>query len=188
DDARRRLLRLLEQVADARGADADEHLDEVRARDGEERHARLTGNRTREQRLTGARRPVEKHTLRDPRAERLELLRVLEELLDLLQLLDGLVDAGHVLEADLRRVGRHSLRARLAEAHHLRAAALHLVHQEDPEADHDQWEKGAAEETIHEVSVVRVPDPLFRRDGIPFPPGIGLYPLRHEGFTRRVMS
>src|SRR5438270_5861170 len=135
DDARRRLLRLLEQVADARGADADEHLDEVRAGDGEERHTRLARDGTREQRLTGARRPVKEHTFWDARAERLELLRVLEELLDLLQLLDGLVDAGDVLEADLRRVRRHPLRARLAEAHHLRAAALHLVHQEDPEAE-----------------------------------------------------
>ena len=89
----------------------------------------------REQRLTGTRRPVEQHTLRDARAERLELLRVLEELLDLLQLLDRLLDAGDVLEADLRRVGRHPLRARLPEGHHLRAAALHLVHQEDPEAE-----------------------------------------------------
>src|SRR5437867_3319421 len=69
------------------------------------------------------------------RAERLELLRVLEELLDLLELLDRLVHAGHVLEADLRRVGRHPLGAALTEAHHLRAAALHLVHQEDPEAE-----------------------------------------------------
>jgi hypothetical protein len=41
DDARRRLLRLLEEVAHARGADADEHLDEVGAGDREERHARL---------------------------------------------------------------------------------------------------------------------------------------------------
>ena len=112
-DARRRLLRLLEQVAHARGADADEHLDEVRARDREERHARLARDRAREERLTGARRPVEQDALRDPRAERLELLRVLEELLDLLQLLDRLVHSGHVLEADLRRVRRHPLRARL---------------------------------------------------------------------------
>ena len=37
DDAGRVLLALLEQVADARGADAHEHLDEVRARDREER-------------------------------------------------------------------------------------------------------------------------------------------------------
>jgi hypothetical protein len=137
DDARRRLLRLLEQVAHARGADADEHLDEVGAGDREERHARLARDRAREERLTGAGRPVEQHALRDPRAERLELLRVLEELLDLLELLHRLVHSGHVLEADLRRVRRHPLRARLAEAHHLRAAALHLVHQEDPEAEQE---------------------------------------------------
>ena len=36
-DAGRVLLALLEQVADARGADADEHLDEVGAADREER-------------------------------------------------------------------------------------------------------------------------------------------------------
>jgi hypothetical protein len=86
-----RLLRLLEQVAHARGADADEHLDEVGARDREERHAGLARDGAREQRLAGAGRPVEQHALRDARAERLELLRVLEELLDLVQLLDRLV-------------------------------------------------------------------------------------------------
>ena len=99
DDAGARLLRLLEEVAHARGADADEHLDEVGAGDGEERHARLAGDRAREQRLAGAGRPVEQHALGDARAERLELLRVLEELLDLVQLLDRLVRAGDVLEA-----------------------------------------------------------------------------------------
>src|SRR2546429_6985269 len=45
------LLALLEQVAHARGADAHEHLDEVRARDGEERDVRLAGDRLGEQRL-----------------------------------------------------------------------------------------------------------------------------------------
>ena len=146
DDARARLLRLLEQVAHARGADADEHLDEVGAGDREERHARLAGGRAREQRLTGAGRPVEQHALRDARAERLELLRVLEELLDLLELLDRLVRAGDVLVRHLRRVGRHPLGAALAEAHHLRAAALHLVHEEDPEADQEHEREEAREE------------------------------------------
>ena len=55
DDAGRVLLALLEQVADARGADADEHLDEVRAADREERHVGLAGDGAREQRLAGAR-------------------------------------------------------------------------------------------------------------------------------------
>jgi hypothetical protein len=41
-------------------------------------------------------------------------------------------------EGDLGRVDRQALGARLAERHHLRAAALDLVHQEDPEADEDQ--------------------------------------------------
>ncbi len=144
DDARRRLLRLLEQVAHTAGADADEHLDEVRAGDGEERHARLAGDRAREQRLARAGRPVEQHALGDARAERLELLRVLEELLDLLELLDGLVTAGDVLERHLRRVGRHPLGAALPEAHHLRAAALHLVHDEEPEEDQQrEWQERA---------------------------------------------
>jgi hypothetical protein len=102
DDAGGRLLRLLEEIADARRADAHEHLDEVGAGDGEEGNARLTRDGACEQRLARSRRPVQQHTLRDARAERLELLRVLEELLDLVELLDGLVSPGDVLERDLR--------------------------------------------------------------------------------------
>src|SRR2546427_8320673 len=100
-DARSRLLPLLERVAHTRGADADEHLDEVGAGDREERHARLARDGTSEERLTGTGRPVQQHTLGDACAERLELLRILEELLDLLELLHGLLNAGDVLEADL---------------------------------------------------------------------------------------
>src|SRR5262249_47081360 len=48
DDARRVLLALLEQVANAAGADTDEHLDEVGTGDGEERNARFTGAGARE--------------------------------------------------------------------------------------------------------------------------------------------
>ena len=55
DDAGRVLLALLEQVADARGADADEHLDEVGAADREERHVGFARDRAREQRLAGSR-------------------------------------------------------------------------------------------------------------------------------------
>ena len=54
-DAGRVFLRLLEHVAHARRAHADEHLDEVGARDREERHLGLAGDRLREQRLAGAR-------------------------------------------------------------------------------------------------------------------------------------
>src|SRR5439155_24917396 len=84
DDAGRVLLGLLEQVADAARADADEHLDEIRAGDREERHARLAGDGPGQEGLAGARRAEEEDALGDARAQRLELLGVLEELLDLL--------------------------------------------------------------------------------------------------------
>ena len=65
DDAGRVLLALQEEIAHARGADADEHLDEVGARDREEGHAGLAGHRAREQRLAGARRTDQQHALRE---------------------------------------------------------------------------------------------------------------------------
>src|SRR3954463_3354233 len=154
DDAGRVLLGLLEEVAHTRGADADEHLDEVRAGDREEGHTRLTGDRAGQQRLAGARRAVEQDALGDPRAERLELLGVLQELLDLVELLDRLVDAGHVAERDLRRVDRQPLGARLAERHDLRATALDLVHQEDPEPDEDQERQDVGQQVQPAVALL----------------------------------
>src|SRR3546814_10832848 len=62
DDAGGVLLALLEHVAHPAGADADEHLDEIRAGDGEERHVRLAGDGPRQQRLAGARGRSEEHT------------------------------------------------------------------------------------------------------------------------------
>ena len=59
DDARGVLLGLLEHVAHAARADADEHFDEVGARNGEEGHVGFAGHRARGQRLAGAGRPDE---------------------------------------------------------------------------------------------------------------------------------
>ncbi len=144
DDAGAVLLRLLEEVTHTGGADADEHLDEVRAGDREERHACLAGHGAREQRLARSWRAVQQHALRYAGAERLEFLGVLEELLDLVQLLDGLVDPGDVPEGDLGRVDGHTFGARLAEGHDLRPAALHLVDDEQPEQqeDHERQDVG----------------------------------------------
>ena len=163
DDAGRVLFGLLEEVADAAGADADEHLDEVRAGDREEGHAGLAGDGAGEQGLTGAGRAVEQDALGDPGAERLELLRVLEEFLDLLELLHRLVDAGDVAEGDFRRVDGHPLRFRFAEVHHPRAAALHLVHQEDPEAEEEDEGQDEGEQREQAVAAGAVDDRLRRR-------------------------
>ncbi len=56
DDAGAVALGLIEEVADAAGADADEHLHELRAGDAEEGHAGLAGHGARQQGLAGARR------------------------------------------------------------------------------------------------------------------------------------
>ena len=126
-------LGLLEQVADAGGADADEHFHEVGTGDGEERHAGLAGDGAGQQGLAGAGRAVEQHALGDLGADGLEFGRLGEELLDFLQFLDGLVRAGDVGEGHLRHVLGDQLGLGLAELHDLGAAALHAGEQE-PEA------------------------------------------------------
>ena len=136
DDARAVALGLVEQVAHAAGADADEHLDELGAGDAEEGHAGLAGDGAREQRLAGAWRADEQHAARDARAELVELLRVLQELDDFLELCLGLVDAGHVVERDDGLVAQEHARAALAEAERLVVGALRLAeHEEQQRAD-----------------------------------------------------
>jgi hypothetical protein len=100
-DAGRVLLALLEEIPHARGADADEHLDEVGPADREEGDVRFARDRARQQRLAGSRRAHQEHALRDAPAELLELLRFLEELDDFLELVLRFVDPRHVLEGDL---------------------------------------------------------------------------------------
>ena len=125
DDAGAVLLGLLEQVAHPGGADADEHLDEIRTGDGEERHAGLTGDGTGQQRLTRAGGAVEQHALGDLGAQCLVARRVLQEVLDLVELFDRLVNAGHVGERGRRHVLAQELRLGFAEAEAHSAAGLH---------------------------------------------------------------
>jgi hypothetical protein len=92
------LLALLEEVADARGADADEHLDEIGAADREERDVRLTGDRASEQGLARSGRAHQEHAFGNAAAKLLKLLRLAQEIDNLLQFLFCFVDAGDVLE------------------------------------------------------------------------------------------
>src|SRR5436190_2016312 len=100
DDRGRLRRRLLEEVAHARGSDADEHLDELGTREREERNAGLARDGARQERLACSGRTDEQHSLRDASTQAPELRGRLEELDDLLQLVDRLVDAGDVLEGD----------------------------------------------------------------------------------------
>ena len=140
NDARAVALGLVEEVAHAAGADAHEHLDELRARNREERHARLAGDRPGHQGLAGAGRPDEQHAAGDASSQRVELLGVLEEFDDFLELGLGLVDARHVGERHDGLVAEEHAGATLAEAQGLVIRALGLAHHEDDEAD-DQDER-----------------------------------------------
>src|SRR6516164_1713614 len=91
DDAGSILLSLLEEVADAACADADKHLNEVGAGDGEERHVGLAGHSAGQQGLAGSRRSNEQDTLGNAAAELLKFLRLAEIFDDLLQLFLGLI-------------------------------------------------------------------------------------------------
>src|ERR1019366_7525195 len=133
DDAGRVLLGLVEEFREAARTDADEHLDDLRAADAEERNTRLAGHRLAEQRLAGARRPDQEDALGDAGSDRDELVRVLEELDDLVQFLLGLVDTGDVDERDRGLVTGEQPGAAAPKGHRLVVAALSLA--EDPEQD-----------------------------------------------------
>eukprot|EP00982_Pelagococcus_subviridis_P006052 29952-Pelagococcus_subviridis.AAC.16 len=97
---RRLLLRLREQVADARGADADEHLDKLRRGQREERRAGLARDRAREERLPAPGRARQHDAFRDLRARLFELFRHPEKVDNLRQLDLRVADARDVAEHD----------------------------------------------------------------------------------------
>jgi hypothetical protein len=139
DDAGRVLFALLEQIADAAGAHANEHFHEIRAGDGEERHAGFAGDGARQQGLTGSGRADQKYTFGDTAAQFLEFLRLAQELNDFLQLFLGLFHARHVFKRDFLLLGGVQARAALAETKGFVATALHLADHEDPESrQHDE--------------------------------------------------
>ena len=163
DDAGRVLLRLLEHVSHARGTDADEHFDEIGARDGEERHVRLAGDGAREQRLAGAGRADEQHAARNPPAEPLEFLRIAQEFDDLLQILLGLVDARDILEGDAPMRLRQQFRLGLAETHGFPAGPLHLPRQEEVDAEEGE-QRQPVDEQRHKPGIAFRRRPRGDRD------------------------
>jgi len=105
--------------------------------------------RARDQRLAGAGRADQQHAAGNPSAQPLIFAGVAQEFDDLLQVLLGLVDAGDVLEGHAAvGLGEH-LGARLAEAHRLAGAALHLPRQENPDANQGD-ERQPRDEQRHE--------------------------------------
>ena len=90
----------VEKTADARGADADENLDELGAGDGEEGHSRLAGQGLGEQGLARAWRAHQQHAPRYLGAQPAKSFRTLEELHQLGHFTLGIFLAGDVGKGD----------------------------------------------------------------------------------------
>ena len=170
DDRRRGRARLAEEVADAGRAHADDGLDELRRRDGEERHARLARDGARQQRLAGPGCADEQHALGHGAAEALVLGRLLEEVDDLEQLSLHLVDPGDVGEGGGRMLGVVQARAALPEAPEDAARAVaqrrHAaadVHEEEHQEQHRaEAEQQRLPQRRRRVGVERVDGHLVR--------------------------
>src|SRR6266481_3861404 len=148
NDARRRFLSLLKHVADARGAYADEHLHEIRAADGEERHVSFTRDGASQQGLASARRANHQHALGNTATEFLKFFRVAQKLDQFLHFVLGFLHAGHVAKRDLVFVTGEHARLGLAKIERAFASHADLLAKQEIE---DQKEKRDRQETHHRL-------------------------------------
>ena len=160
DDRRRRLLGLAEQVSHARGADADDRLDELGGAEMEKNGAPASPATARASSvLPVPGRAGEQHAARDPAAQALVALRVLEEVDDLGQLRLGLVDAGDVGERHVRVAGFDpscAAAAEVAERAHLAAGDAAA----GPDEEADEQDHGAEAEDQADQEAVALVDRL----------------------------
>ena len=147
DDARVVAPRILEQLADARRADAGVHLDEIRAAGKQKRHLRFAGHRARQQRLAGSRRSDEQNAFRNASADGRKARRLAQELDDLLHFLFRLVDARDVGEGHgrLHGIRRACLAFESRDAPGRDAIQGHAEHADEADA---QDERAVAERVL----------------------------------------
>ena len=138
DDTGRIFLGLIKKVTHTGGTDTYEHLHEVGAGNGEEGHACLAGYGTGQQGFTCARRAKEQYAFGNPCPQVIVLLRVFQELDHFFQFLLGLIGTGYILEVDLNLISTAHTGTAFAEGHHPAAAALSLLHDEEPNAYQQQ--------------------------------------------------
>src|SRR5262245_47987251 len=132
DDAGRIFLALFEQVANAAGANADEHFYEVGPRNREKWHVCFASNCPGKEGLTGSRRSNQQHSLGNASTQFLELLGFAQELNNLLELFLGLLHAGDILKRHLFLLHGEQPGPALTERQGLISAGLHLPDHEEP--------------------------------------------------------
>ena len=124
--------RLAEQIAHPRGADTNEHLDEIGAGNTKERHTGFASHGSRQQCLASPRRADEQHALGQMAAQPLILFRMLEKLDNLDELFLSLIDAGDIRETHTGLLFDVDLRFALADLHEPAAGTADAVHEKTP--------------------------------------------------------
>ena len=138
DDARCIFLGVLEEVAHARRADADEHLDEVRATQGVVGNLGLARHRAGEERLAGAGGADQQDAPRHACPQLTETVRRLEELDDFLELVLRLVDADHLGKRDGLAVTGAGLREMLGHRPHRISEEVRTPQQHEEECQENE--------------------------------------------------
>ena len=151
DDSRGDLRRLLEQIAHAACADADEHFHEIGTGNGEERNACLARDGLGQKRLAGARRADQQRALRELCADGGIFLRVMQEIDDLHERFLGLVLSGHIGKRDAGGLFHIDLGLALADAADAAAHALrHAAHEKAEQRIHDDDRQQPCDDKGHD--------------------------------------
>src|SRR5581483_7264329 len=144
----------------AAGADADEHLDEVRAADAEERGVGLAGDGLGEEGLAGAGGADHEDAYGDAAAEFLEFLGIFEEINQLGDFLAGFLDAGDVFESDFVFLLVEHAGAAFAEAHGAFAGHFDLAEDEEINdgEDEEEGQEGVDDDAPEDIVIIDVPE------------------------------
>ena len=139
DDARRVFLRLVEQVSDSGRADADEHFNEIRTADCEERYACFARGRSGDIGFSGSRRAYQQNSLRNSGSEFSVFSRIFQEVNNLRKLLFFFFQPCNIVKGNFLVTALDHLRLRLRELERFTVSALihHDIEQENQRSDHD---------------------------------------------------
>ncbi len=163
DDAWGVAFGLFEHVADAAGADADEHLDEIGTADGEEGNVGFTGDGACEEGFSCSRRADEQDAVGDATAEFVETAWVAQVFDDFDDLFARLVNAGNIFEGYAFEVLGQP-RTALAELHGAAAGIFHLSREEEVEDEQEQDDGGKHHDDAAEELALLGHIPFVGRD------------------------
>ena len=142
DDACRRFLCRFKKIAYTGSTDTDVHFHKVGTRNGKERNVCFACNGFGKESFTRSGRAYEKYAARNLCAKLAEFGGILEVIDDLAELFLFLVSTGNIGEEHTILILRGHFYARLAEGVHSALAAIHAVHNKEPNRNHgDQHDK-----------------------------------------------